>query len=296
MRSAFLALVLIASPAWADRGSLVIVGGGLSKDNAAIYRAFIDRVPAGKTIAIVPSASGEPQGAADDFAANLVSYGVDRSRISIVALAEVDDPATPSANEAKWSVNGRSATESAKINRAGGIWFTGGDQARTMRVLAGTPMLKAMRKRLKSGAVIGGTSAGAAIMGEGMILCGDPASPDESAEVSRDPKDCAPQEGRPEPLVVGPGLGFLLGFIVDQHFTQRKRQPRLQRAVRAMRDANGFGMKGVGIDEDTALVLDFKGPAVAVVGRGTILLMQTKADAQLLKPEDRLPSPLFQGP
>lgn len=295
MRFAPLSVLLIASPALADRGSLVIVGGGLSNDNAAIYRAFIDRVPAGKTIAIVPSASGEPQGSADDFAANLVSYGVDRSRISIVALAEVDDPATPSANEAKWSINGQSAAEIAKINRAGGIWFTGGDQARTMRVLAGTPMLKAMRKRLKSGAVIGGTSAGAAIMGDGMILCGDPAFADVSAEVSRDPKDCAPQEGQPEPLVVGRGLGFLPGFIVDQHFTQRKRQPRLQRAVRAMRDANGFGMKGVGIDEDTALVLDFRALAVAVVGRGTILLMQTKADAQLLKPEDRLSSPLLQG-
>jgi cyanophycinase len=296
MRFAPLSLLLIASPALADRGSLVIVGGGLSKDNAAIYRAFIDRVPAGKTIAIVPSASGEPLLSAQEFAHNLMHHGFDSRRISIVHLAEKDDPNTRLVYEDQWAVNGKNRTEIAKINRAGGIWFTGGDQARTMRVLAGTPMLKVMRKRLKSGAVIGGTSAGAAIMGDGMILCGDPALADVSAEVSRDPKDCAPQEGQPEPLVVGPGLGFLPGFIVDQHFTQRKRQPRLQRAVRAMRDVRGFGMKGVGIDEDTALVLDFKASAVAVVGRGTILLMQTKADAQLLKPEDRLSSPLLQGP
>jgi cyanophycinase len=243
--------------------SLVIVGGGLKRDNAAIYRAFIDRVPPGQMVAIVPSASGEPQGSANDFADNLVHHGFPRSRISIIHLAEVDDSETVTADESKWSVNGRDQAEIAKLKKAGGVWFTGGDQARTMRVLDGTPMLKLIRKRLKDGAVIGGTSAGAAIMGEGMILCGDPAVALAQTNVGTDTKACAPAEGQREPLVVGKGLGFLPNMIVDQHFFERKRLPRLQLAVKSL---GRFG--GVGIDENTALVVDLKRSSASLVGSG----------------------------
>ncbi len=269
-----LAGLLCAAPAAAQAGSLVIVGGGLKADNTAIYRAFIDRVPEEQVIAIIPSASGEPQGSADDFALNLVRHGVTRDRIVLIALAEVDDPETGSTDESKWVANGRNALEISKLRRAGGIWFTGGDQARTMRVLDGTPMLKAIRKRLKAGAVIGGTSAGAAIMGEGMILCGDPARALQDGKVSRDAKDCAPTEGQSEPVVIGKGLGFLRGTVVDQHFLQRKRLPRLQLAVKS------FGrFEGVGIDEDTALIVDLRQKTAALIGKGGAVFV--KATGQL---------------
>jgi hypothetical protein len=67
---------LVAGPAW-GKGTLVIVGGGLSADNAEIYRAFIDKAEGGK-IAIIPSASGEPQASLDAFAANTNQTGRDR--------------------------------------------------------------------------------------------------------------------------------------------------------------------------------------------------------------------------
>jgi cyanophycinase len=261
--------VLAVTPAW-SKGSLMIVGGGLSADNAEIYRTFIDRAKGGK-IAIIPSASGEPQASLDAFSANLVRYGVEPSRILQVKIAEVDDPATI-VNESAWASNGDNLAEIAKIEQANAIWFTGGDQARTYRVLTDSgddrAMLTAMRKRLAAGAVIGGTSAGAAIMGSGMIVCGDPARASEP--VSRNPSDCAAQEGRSEPLVLGSGLGFLQGYVVDQHFSQRARLPRLLRATIC-----GAG-RGIGVDEDTAISVDLGTSRAWVIGRGSVTVMENK--------------------
>jgi cyanophycinase len=260
---------LAAGPAW-GKGTLVVVGGGLSTDNTEIYRAFIEKAEGGK-IAIIPSASGEPQASLDAFAANLVQHGIDSSRIMQIKLAEIDDPAT-SADEAAWAGNARDAGEIAKIQTASAIWFTGGDQSRTMRLLThkgnDTPMLATIRKRLASGAVLGGTSAGAAIMGTGMIVCGDPARASEP--VSSNPGDCAAKEGQSEPLVLGRGLGFLAGYVIDQHFSQRARLPRLLRATIC-----GFG-RGIGIDEDTAVIVNLDTRRAQVIGKGSVTIVAKK--------------------
>ena len=264
--------VLTAAPAW-SKGSLIIVGGGLSADNEEIYRAFITRANGGK-IAIIPSASGEPQASFDSFAANLVRHGVDPLRILQVKIAEADDPVT-AVDESAWASNGDNVAEIAKIDQADAIWFTGGDQARTYRLLthAGDdrPMLAAIRKKLAAGAVIGGTSAGAAIMGSGMIVCGDPVRASEP--VSRNPSDCAEEEGRSEPLVLGSGLGFLKGYVVDQHFSQRARLPRLVRAAMC-----GAG-RGIGIDEDTAIIVDLQTRHAHVFGSGGVSVVVSKRPA-----------------
>lgn len=263
MRLLLLLAILISGPAW-GKGTLIIVGGGLSSDNAEVYRAFIDAAKGG-TIAIIPSASGEPSASSHSFADNLMRYGVSRDRIAMVQLAEVDDLGTSTINEASWAGNARDANEIVKIKDARAIWFTGGDQARTTRLLVqngqDTPMLKAIRKRLKAGAVVGGTSAGAAIMGTGMIVCGDPKRASEPIGTIA---DCAPKEGQTEPLVLGRGLGFLPDYVVDQHFGQRSRLPRLLRAT-----ACGSG-RGLGIDEDTAIIVDITGRRASVIGNGTV--------------------------
>jgi cyanophycinase len=260
--------LLFAAPLAAKEGSLVIVGGGLSADNVEIYRAFIDRARGG-SIAIIPSASGEPQASLDAFAANLLLHGVARSRIRGVKLAMVDDPAT-AADEAGWASNASDRTEIAKIEKAGAIWFTGGDQARTMQLLKqrskDTPMLAAIRQRLKDGAVVGGTSAGAAIMGTGMIVCGDPKRALEP--LGKSLADCAPVAGKGEPIVLGSGLGFLEGYVVDQHFAERGRAPRLHRA-----HACGAGW-GMGIDEDTAMVVDLAEWRAHVIGKGKVMTIE----------------------
>jgi cyanophycinase len=268
MRALLVLLAMFAAiPAW-GKGTLVIVGGGLSPENAAIYRSFIDRAQGG-TIAVIASASAEPQASFDAFAANLVRYGVDAPRIVQIRLAAVDDPATPD-DEAKWAGNGSNVEEIARIMSASAIWFTGGDQARTTKLLLrkgkDTPMLKAIRKRLRAGAVIGGTSAGAAIMGTGMIVCGDPKRAHEP--LGKSLADCAPVEGRSEPIVLGRGLGFLKGYVIDQHFAERGRAPRLLRA-----QACGAGW-GIGIGEDTAVIVDLSTWRASVVGKGKVMTIE----------------------
>lgn len=247
----------------------MIVGGGLSADNNAIYRAFIDATSGmDGTIAIIPSASAEPQTSADSFVRNLVRHGIDPAQIVTVQIAERDDPATP-VDEARWTAGASDPAEVAKIEAARAIWFTGGDQLRITRLLmtkAGrdTPALNAIRKRLAAGAVVGGTSAGAAIMGSMMIACGDPEQASR-AKVSFNPADCNTASGTAVPLVLTKALGFLPRSVVDQHFTQRFRGPRLLRAFACTPERL---TEAWGVDEDTALVADLARRERRVVGRG----------------------------
>ena len=90
--------------------------------------------------------------------------------------------------------------------------------------------------------MVGGTSAGAAIMSDLMIT------------------------GGAEKATTGTGLGFLAGVIVDQHFTQRKRLKRLAALVDEHPE-----FPGLGIDEGTAIVTK-DGRFFKVMGEGTVTL------------------------
>ena len=117
-----------------------------------------------------------------------------------------------------------------------GVWFSGGDQLHTARLLlqpdgSDTPVLGRMRRLLSGGGVIGGSSAGAAIMSRTMIVRGD----DEGTltlPVCTDAAAYCDNGGvSPEQLLLSHGLGFLPGGIVDQHFNRRARLQRLLTAL-----------------------------------------------------------------
>ncbi|ODS60731.1 MAG: cyanophycinase [Erythrobacter sp. SCN 68-10] len=245
----------------------MIVGGGLSDDNDAVFDAFLGALPATDApIAIVPAASGYPASSAASFAGALVRRGIAPERIRIVRLAAEDDPETPE-DESLWRGNGEDAGEVARLEDVGGIWFTGGDQARiTATLLRGdgseSAMLAALRNRFAQGAVIGGTSAGAAIMSDPMIVEGDPLSLLPGAGARRGA------------LVTGRGLGFFAGGLVDQHFGERARLIRLVAALRAVPPERRLGF---GIDEDTALVVAPGGAMARVVGRGLVTLVDARS-------------------
>lgn len=272
-----LLLAMVAVPALADRGTVVVVGGALADDNSDVYRAMIRAMPDdARDVVIIPAASGIIGRSVPRAAKALVAHGVDPARVVTAHIAIVDDPDTPAIDESRWAMGGSDPAEIAKVEKAGLIWMLGGDQLRILAALvkpdgSDTPMLAAMRKRLEEGAVIGGTSAGAAVMGEHMIGCG---SPDIAltGPVSRDFKDC---DGKEEdegevPLVLGRGLGFLPGIVFDQHFSQRARLTRLVRAVACI---EADAVTGIGIDEDTAFVFDIGHETGVPVGRGTITVI-----------------------
>ena len=259
-------LLTLAAPLRAG-GALVIVGGGLADDNDAVFAAFLDALSAPDApIAIIPAASGVPVQSAAAVAAQLERRGVVPGRIRTIRLAVEDDPATPE-DESGWAANGDDAAETLRLAGIGGIWLTGGDQARIMAALVrrdgtATAMLAAIRRAHRQGAVIGGTSAGAAIMSDPMILQGDPLSLVPGAG-----------DGR-EAILTGPGLGFLRRFLVDQHFGERARLPRLAAALRAYPPQDRIGL---GIDEDTALVIAPDHQAARVVGRGKVTFLDARA-------------------
>lgn len=127
------------------------------------------------------------------------------------------------------------------IDSATGIWFYGGDQSRLMRICGNTLLQKKLHEFAKRGGIIGGTSAGASAMSEIMIT-------GEGSET---------------------GFGLLPNFIIDQHFTERKRLNRLRNLV------NLNPLKtGLGIDESTAVVLE--NDVMRVFGKGGVTVIKSK--------------------
>jgi cyanophycinase len=108
------------------------------------------------------------------------------------------------------------------LSQADVIWFTGGSQLRLTAAIESAEFLPHIKARWREGAVIGGTSAGSAVMGEIM----------------------------PSGKNLYPGFGICRNTIVDQHFTERNRQSRLRHAVRV-----NHGYRGIGISESTAVFL-----------------------------------------
>jgi len=137
-----------------------------------------------------------------------------------------------------------------RLDRATGIFFTGGNQLRLTALLGGTPVAQLIRKRNAAGVTVGGTSAGASILSEHMIAFGDEGSSVIAGSVR-----------------LAPGLGLTNRFVIDQHFRERDRLGRLITALAY----NPFAI-GIGLDEDTAV---FIGPdeTLEVEGSGGVTVV-----------------------
>lgn len=136
------------------------------------------------------------------------------------------------------------------LERATGIFITGGNQLRLSTILGGTPVAKLIRSRNADGVPVAGTSAGAAIMAEHMIA-GGAAGP-------------TPTENG---VTMAPGLGLVNKVMIDQHFRQRDRIGRLMTAL----SYNPYA-SGLGIDEDTAAFIAPNG-VLEVVGTGAVTVV-----------------------
>jgi cyanophycinase len=69
---------------------------------------------------------------------------------------------------------------------------------------------------------------------------------------------------------LGPGMDFLRGVIIDQHFEERGRLRRLLSAV-----AQYPHEIGIGIDEDTAIVV--RGGEAHVIGSGSVTIVDASS-------------------
>ncbi|MCA9516533.1 MAG: cyanophycinase [Myxococcales bacterium] len=137
-----------------------------------------------------------------------------------------------------------------QLERATGVFFTGGNQLRIATILGGTPVAKLVRRLSADGAIVGGTSAGAAILPEHMIAHGA--------------SGASPTAGM---VQLSPGLGLTNRVVVDQHFRQRDRLGRLLTALAY----NPFAI-GLGLDEDTGAFID-PDAVLHVVGSGAVTVV-----------------------
>src|SRR5215212_1901772 len=137
------------------------------------------------------------------------------------------------------------------LDDATGVFFTGGDQIKITSQIGDTPIFQRIREIYDDGGVIAGTSAGAAVMSETMLVVGG----DEQSHVIGGS------------LRMAPGLGLIDGVIIDQHFMERGRFGRLIGAV-----AQNPKNLGLGIDEQTAIVVE-RGNGFYVLGSGGVYVV-----------------------
>jgi len=218
-------------------GHLMAIGGAEDRlQDRVILRRFVDLCGgAAARIVVFTAASGDPEAAWRGYEPVFRELGVQHCQpLDMRTAQEANDPERVS-----------------RLLGADGIFMTGGDQRRLMEVLWESEVARAMHTAFHlRGCCIGGTSAGAAALSRQMLAVGEtPRLPEKDA------------------ATLDLGLGFVSSAIIDQHFSERRRLGRLLSALAQRPD-----MLGIGIDEDTALVIE-RGQSVEVIGRGAVTLI-----------------------
>ena len=217
------------------RGILMAIGGAEERTpESPILKEFV-RLAGGKraNIVVMTVATDSPEEVGAEYIEVFEKIGV-----KSVQAVDVSSRADAIAEE-----------NIKAVREASGLFFTGGDQLHITSLMGGTELQKAIHEIYEKGIIIGGTSAGAAMMSNSMILQGD--------------GEEAPKLGAVE---MGPGMDLIVGCMIDTHFSQRGRHGRLLTAV-----AHYPQDMGIGLDENTAMIVD-KGE-MRVMGTGAVTII-----------------------
>ena len=216
-------------------GKLLVIGGAESHDpgDDAILERFVLLAGGARAhLVVIATASESPELREKEYAEVFQRLGAEQ--VTPLRLDDRDDS--------------NSARAVAVIERATGVFFTGGDQLRIATVVGGSKVDSALHARLADGLILAGTSAGAAMMSSTMIIGGS------NASVATDS------------VRTGPGMEFLPGVLIDMHFAQRGRLNRLLSAIAMFPHELGLG-----IDENTAILIE--GDVFEVLGAGTVTVI-----------------------
>jgi len=220
-------------------GDLLVIGGAEDKlGKRTVLTEFVRRAGGAEArVAVVPTASSLGPEIIDVYAALFSRLGA----------AEVYGVRPESRAQSSDPVLVR------ELDRATGIFMTGGNQLKLSTVIAGTPFGQAIVEARGRGVTIAGTSAGASIQSSHMVAFG--------------PGGSTPKQRMTQ---VAAGLGLVEKCVIDQHFAQRNRYGRLLMIV-----SQSPQLLGMGVDEDTAAVISRTDDAeiLRVVGRGSVTLM-----------------------
>lgn len=219
-----------------DKGTLLIIGGNEDKTGECrILRKFLSLSGGRKAyIGVFTTATELPGEVGAEYKELFELLGAER--VDLVYIGERREAAERAAAE--------------RVARYTGMFFTGGDQLRLTSILGGTAIEKAIADNFHKGGVIAGTSAGASVMSHTMIIGGDSSETPKKSTIS-----------------MAEGMGLLDRVVIDQHFAQRGRINRLLAVV-----AQNPNVLGIGIDEDTALLVESAGNC-RVVGSQTVTIV-----------------------
>ncbi|MBT3208830.1 MAG: cyanophycinase [Bacteroidetes bacterium] len=223
-------------PEISKRSHLILIGGAEDKRKDKLILKAIIKITKAKNIAIIPSASTYSRDVLDSYSNTFRDLKVKHiERLDIRYRDEVDRK-----------------ENFEMIDRADLVFISGGDQYRLAKIFNGSKLLQKIFERFYAGTLpIVGTSAGAAIISNPMIYDGD-------------------YEGFCKGTVVSsPGFGLLEGITVDTHFTQRSRIARLSQFL-----LTGKSFKGIGIDEDTAVII-YPNLRMEVIGSGIVTILNS---------------------
>lgn len=217
------------------RGPLLVIGGAEDPDDddLCILPRLVEMAGGKKARLLVSAASTtHPEETLRDYKKVFETIGV--SEVMPFAMDTRDSVDAPEVMEA--------------LDRATGVFFTGGDQLRLTAVVAGTEFGARLQERFQAGLFVAGTSAGAAAVAGTMITGG------RGSTVCRECVDLAP------------GLGLWPETVVDTHFNRSGRVHRLMAAI-----VQNPGVLGIGLDENTAVEVTPKGE-MTVIGRGNVFV------------------------
>jgi cyanophycinase len=242
----------------ADRGSkksegpLIIIGGGEDKEGERVILRAVARHLNGGKLVLATVASHQPEGYFEAYQQAFADLGIEELvELYVKDRAETLDP-----------------DKLRILDGAAGVFFSGGDQLRISSQVGDTPVEQRVREIHQAGGLIAGTSAGASMMSETMLVKG---TSGESHKIGD--------------LHMAPGLGLVRDVIIDQHFAERGRFGRLFGAV-----AHNPRELGIGIDEDTALVL--QDSRFDVIGSGCVYVVDgagvTQSNIAEARPERAL--------
>lgn len=225
----------------APKGSLFIIGGG-SRPDAMVQRMITESgVDQGGYVVILPMSSSEPDSAIIWSGQQFINQGIVQVTGFNFLPGETPDE-----------------TLLDSLRNASLVYISGGDQNRFMAIVKDTPIMAAIHQAYENGAMIAGTSAGAAVMSEKMITGNELKYPEYQSTFR------TIEAGNIE---ISIGLGLLTTAIVDQHFVWRSRHNRLLTAVIEYPE-----ILGIGIDESTAILV--KGDSAEVVGISQVLVFK----------------------
>lgn len=253
--------LLLTSVAIAQPGRLVIVGGALKADNEAVYRAILDGRQGSGPLCIIPTAGATPETAMDGPVSTFARYGGAGSARGVLISSQRPETA-------------RDPDVVAQLRACSGFYFIGGVQSRVTAAFRpegkSTPAYEALMQRWRDGAVVGGSSAGAAIMSDPMISGGTSAAAFPRGVRRLDGAESEADDSTAG-MTVSYGLGLFPDALADQHFLARGRFGRL---LVALIDLGTFDL-AFGIDENTSLVVD--GPRVRTVGASAVTIFDMKS-------------------